>query len=387
VKSRRIALVHDWLTGMRGGEKVLEVLCERFPDAELFTLVHVPGSVSPVIERRRVHTSFVQRLPFVERLYRHYLPLFPTAVEQFDFDRFDLVLSTSHCCVKSVVVPARARHLCYCLTPMRYGWDQFDAYFGDQRLGRAGSAAMRRVMARMARWDRDTANRVNRYVAISHYVAGRIARYYNRESTVVYPPVNTAFFTPDGVPAEQYALIVSALVPYKRIELGIEGCRRAGVPLKIVGDGPDRLSLEQFADGSAEFLGRRSDEDVRELYRRAAVVLLPGEEDFGIVPLEAQACGRPVVALGRGGAVETVVNGETGLLVSEATTEAFTETIAAAMHRRFDSEAIRRHAERFGRVRFGDEMEALVHAELANPESEAPLPNTIGDTVPATGEK
>jgi glycosyltransferase involved in cell wall biosynthesis len=399
VKSRRIALVHDWLTGMRGGEKVLEVLCERFPDAELFALVHIPGSVSPVIERRRIHTSFVQRLPFVRRLYRHYLPLYPTAVEQFDFDRFDLVLSTSHCCVKSVVVPARARHLCYCLTPMRYAWDQFDAYFGRERLGRVGSAAMRRVMARMARWDRETAGRVSRYVAISHYVAGRIARYYNRESIVVYPPVNTAFFTPNGAPAGQYALIVSALVPYKRIELGIEGCRRARVPLKIVGDGPDRASLEQLAAGSAEFLGRRSDDEVRELYRRAAVVLLPGEEDFGIVPLEAQACGRPVVALGRGGAVETVVNGETGLLVSEATPEAFTETIAAAVQRRFDTEAIRRHAERFSRARFGDEMEALVQAELADAGSEtmagitagtqgtlpAPKPTT-GSSVPATRE-
>ncbi len=391
--------MHDWLTGMRGGEKVLEVLCERFPDAELFALVHIPGSVSPVIERRRIHTSFVQRLPFVRRLYRHYLPLYPTAVEQFDFDRFDLVLSTSHCCVKSVVVPARARHLCYCLTPMRYAWDQFDAYFGRERLGRVGSAAMRRVMARMARWDRETAGRVSRYVAISHYVAGRIARYYNRESIVVYPPVNTAFFTPNGAPAGQYALIVSALVPYKRIELGIEGCRRARVPLKIVGDGPDRASLEQLAAGSAEFLGRRSDDEVRELYRRAAVVLLPGEEDFGIVPLEAQACGRPVVALGRGGAVETVVNGETGLLVSEATPEAFTETIAAAVQRRFDTEAIRRHAERFSRARFGDEMEALVQAELADAGSEtmagitagtqgtlpAPKPTT-GSSVPATRE-
>jgi glycosyltransferase involved in cell wall biosynthesis len=347
---------------MRGGEKALEVVCERFPDAELFTLVHIPGSVAPVIERRRIHTSFIQRLPAVKRYYRHYLPLFPAAVERFDFDGFDVVLSISHCCVKSVVTPPRTRHICYCLTPMRYAWDQFDAYFGPERIGRLGSALMRPVMARMARWDRDTADRADRYVAISHYVAGRIRRYYNREASVVYPPVDTVFFEPDGAQPERYALVVSALVPYKRIELAIEACRRARVPLKIAGDGPERAALERAARGSAEFLGRRSDQDIRDLYRRASLVLLPGEEDFGIVPLEAQACGRPVVAFGRGGATETVIHDETGLLVNEPTPEAFAAAIDAAMNRRFDAAAIRAHAERFGRARFGDEIEALVRA-------------------------
>src|SRR5262245_13792181 len=174
----RLAFVHDWLTGMRGGEKALEVLCERFPSASLFTLVHVRGSVSPSIERLSPRTSFIQRLPLASRYYRQYLPLFPTAVEQFDFDGFDLVVSVSHCCVKSIVRPSRVKHLCYCLTPMRYAWDQFDAYFGPERLGTTGSRLMRPVMARLARWDRDTAGRVDRYVAISHYVAGRIRRYY-----------------------------------------------------------------------------------------------------------------------------------------------------------------------------------------------------------------
>lgn len=246
----KLALVHDWLTGMRGGEKALEVLCERFPEAELFTLVHVRGSVSPAIERRRLHTSFVQRLPFASRFYRQYLPLMPTAVEQFNFDRFDAVLSISHCCVKSIVRPATARHVCYCLTPMRYAWDQFDAYFGRDRVGALGSAIMRRTMARMARWDRDTANRVDRYVAISHYVAGRIRRYYNREAIVVYPPVDTDFFQPatsedgaGGRPSNPQALVVSALVPYKRLEVAIDACRLANVPLTIVGDGPERARL------------------------------------------------------------------------------------------------------------------------------------------------
>ena len=361
----RIAFVHDWLTGMRGGEKVLDALCERFPQAEVFTLVHVRGSVSPTIERKRPHTSFVQRLPFVKKLYRVYLPLFPTAVEQFDLDGFDLIVSTSHCCVKSIVRPGRARHLCYCLTPMRYAWDQFDAYFGPERMGRAGSFVMRRAMARMARWDRDTAGRADRYVAISHHVAGRIRRYYNREATVVYPPVDTEFFSPASLASEpaargRYALVVSALVPYKRVDMAMDACRLAGVPLKIVGDGPERQRLERTAHADVTFLGRLPDEDVRDLYRGAAVTLLPGEEDFGIVPVEAQACGSPVVALGRGGAVETVVAEETGVLVDDPSAAAFADGISRAMSRQFDPALIRRHAERFGRDRFSDEMAALI---------------------------
>jgi glycosyltransferase involved in cell wall biosynthesis len=364
----RIALAHDWLTGMRGGERALEVLCERFPDAELFTLVHIPGSVSPVIERRPLHTSFVQHLPRVARFYRHYLPLFPLAVSRFDFSRFDLVLSVSHCCVKSIVRPPHARHLCYCLTPMRYAWDQFDAYFGPDRIGWLPSAAMRPVMGGLARWDRGTSDRVDRYVAISHYVAGRIGRYYNREATVVYPPVDTAFYHPNGVAPERYALIVSALVPYKRIELAMEACARARMPLRIVGEGPERGALQRRADANTTFLGRLSNAEIRDLYRHAAVVLLPGEEDFGIVPLEAQACGRPVVALAQGGASETVVDGETGVLVEEPTAEAFADAIDRAAAFAFDVGMVRRQAERFGRERFGDEMEALVRSELSAPD-------------------
>jgi len=363
----RIAIVHDWLTGMRGGEKVLDAVCERFPDAELFTLVHVRGSVSPAIERLRTHTSFVQHLPFVKRHYRAYLPLFPAAVEQFDLDGFDVVLSISHCAVKSVIRPGRAVHLCYCLTPMRYAWDQFDAYFGPDRVGATGSAVMRRVMARMARWDRDTSGRADRYVAISHYVAGRIRRYYNRDATVVYPPVDTNFYTPatTATGGDPYALVVSALVPYKRIDIAIDAARLAGIPLTIVGDGPERARLEHAAGSSGNgvtFLGRRRDDEIRELYRHAAVTLLPGEEDFGIVPVEAMACGRPVVALSRGGAAETVVDGRTGVLVDDSSAPAFADGISRALSASFDGAGIRRHAERFSRERFVREISAELAA-------------------------
>ena len=361
----RIAFVHDWLTGMRGGEKVLEALCERYPDAEVFTLLHVRGSVSAIIERAPIHHSLLQYLPGVRRYYRECLPLFPVLVEQFDLERFDLVISSSHCVAKSVIVRPEAVHVCYCHTPMRYAWDQFDAYFGPERLGRVGSAVARPVLAALARWDRATAGRVHRYVTNSQHVARRIGRYYNREASVVYPPVDTDFFKPDAsVPVDKLGcLIVSALVPYKRVEIAIDACRLAGVPLAIVGGGPDRPRLERLAAQSSAdvtFLGRLDDDQVRDQYNRAALVLMPGEEDFGIVPVEAQACGRPVIALGRGGACETIVPGETGILVDEPTPVAFATAIRDGLAHRFDTDAIRRHAERFGRSRFGDEMTAIV---------------------------
>jgi glycosyltransferase involved in cell wall biosynthesis len=365
----KAALVHDWLTGMRGGEKVLEVLCELLPDADLLTLVHVPGRVSPTIASHRIRSSVVQHLPLVDRLYRHYLPLFPFAIEQFDLDDVDLVVSSSHCAAKAVVPRPGARHLCYCFTPMRYAWDQYDHYFGPDRIGRAGSAALRPVLAGLARWDRRTAGRVDRYVAISHYVAGRIRRYYNRESAVVYPPVDTEFFQPDGRGPEGYLLIVSALVPYKRIDLAIEAAALAGLPLRIVGEGPERERLaRKAADAPVEFLGHLSNDEIRELYRGAIAVVLPGEEDFGIVPVEAQACGRPVVALARGGALETVRDGVTGVLVPDPTAEAFAEAFRSLPTRWFDRDVIRAHAEGFSRARFGRQMRQMIDETAQAPE-------------------
>jgi glycosyltransferase involved in cell wall biosynthesis len=348
----RVAFVHDWLTGLRGGEKALDALCDVFPGADLFTLVYVPGSTSPRIERRRIAVSPVQWLPAAATKYRQYLPLFPFAIEQFDLDGYDLVISTSHCAAKSVVVPGRARHLCYCLTPMRYAWDQFDAYFGPERVGPRKSALLRPILAWLARWDRATANRVNRYLAISQYVARRISLYYNRQSTIVHPPVDTEFYTPDSAPVSPRFLIVSALVPYKRIDLAMTAARKAGVPLTIVGDGPEREHLEHLTGNGIELVGYLPDEQVRHLYRTSIATILPGEEDFGIVPVEAQACGRPVVALARGGALDTVIPGVTGVLVPDLSVDALSASLREAASRPWDSAVIRRHAEQFSREAF-----------------------------------
>jgi glycosyltransferase involved in cell wall biosynthesis len=364
----KVALVHDWLTGMRGGEKALEVLCELHPDADIFTLVHRRGTVSQTIERHRIRTSLVQRLPLATTQYRRYLPLFPLAIEQFDLDRYDVVISASHCAAKAVVPPGRARHLCYCFSPMRYAWDQFDAYFGPARVGPVASRWFYRpVMAWLARWDRATVTRVDRFVAISRYVADRIRRYYNRQSSIVYPPVDTAFYRPAAVPPESHFLIVSALVPYKRIDLAIEACRLAGARLRVIGDGPERAWLERQANGSVEFLGSLTDEEIRDEYRRALAVILPGEEDFGIAPVEAQACGRPVVAFAAGGALETVIDGDTGVLFTELTARSLAGALERVAAARIDENRLRHHAEQFSRERHAQQMRDVIADTIAAP--------------------
>jgi glycosyltransferase involved in cell wall biosynthesis len=363
-----VALVHDWLTGMRGGERVLEALCDLYPDADIFTLVHRRGAVSAKIERHRIITSFLQRLPLARSHYRYYLPLFPSAIERLSVEGYDLVISSSHCAAKAVMVPQHARHLCYCHSPMRYAWDQFDAYFGPARKGYLASRWLYRpVISRLARWDAATTSRVHRFVANSAHVAGRIRRYYGREATIVYPPVDTTFFHPADVAPEDHFLVVSALVPYKRVELAIAACARVGATLRIVGDGPDRARLETQAGRQVEFLGHLSDDEVRNEYRRARAVLLPGEEDFGIVTVEAQACGRPVVALGRGGALETVIDGENGLLYPDTDVRSLADALERVASIRFDSDRISRSAQRFSRDRHVQRMREVIDDTIAAP--------------------
>ncbi|HET7292095.1 MAG TPA: glycosyltransferase [Vicinamibacteria bacterium] len=361
----RVALVHDWLTGMRGGEKVLLSLLRLYPDAPIHTLLHVKGSVAPEIEARPIHTTFVQRLPGVARRYRHYLPLFPTAAESMDLAGYDLLISTSHCVVKGVRARPGARHLCYCFTPMRYVWDRYADYFGPGRAGLVTRLVMGAVAPRLRRWDRASSARVDRFAADSAYVAARIRRHYDRDSEVIYPPVDTEFFTPGPEAPGTYDLVVSALAPYKRIDLVLDAYRGCGWPLRVAGSGPEEPRLRAMAPPEAVFLGHVGDEALRELYRGARAVLMPGIEDFGIVPVEAMACGRPVVVYAEGGGTETVVEGETGLYFREASPAALRRVVDSLKTLRFNTRALRDRAEAFSRAVFESRFKAFVEKALA----------------------
>jgi glycosyltransferase involved in cell wall biosynthesis len=355
----RVALVHDWLTGLRGGERVLEQLCLLHPGAEIFTLVHVPGSCGEIIEGHRITTSFLDKLP--REHYRRYLPLFPLAIERFDLRSYDLVLSTSHAVAKGCRPGKDALHVAYIHTPMRYVWDQFDAYFGPGRAGLATRLAAHLAAPWLRRWDVRSTSRAHGLIANSNFVGDRIRRYWHREpDAVVYPPVDTSRFLPAGEGPDDYALIVSALVPYKLVELAVEAFTKLKRPLIVAGDGPSRQALEQKAGPSVRFLGSVPHDQLPRLFARASFFVLPGEEDFGIAPVEAQAAGRPVLALGRGGALETVVEHETGIFFREPTVASLLEGVAAIDRLQADPRRIRDRAQRFDVARFGPEIQSAI---------------------------
>lgn len=359
IRELKVALAHDWLNGMRGGERCLDLICKEFPKAEIYTLLYRPEQVSEAIRSRPVHVSGLQRVPGFLNHYRWFLPLFPLAMESFRVPAgTELVLSTSHCVAKGIVPPAGAKHLCYCFTPMRYAWSLQEEYFGRNPVKRA---ALELALGRLRKWDRAASARVDRFVAISQHVKARIEQYYGREAAVVYPPVATQYFTPDERGGHDgYDLVVSALVPYKRVDLAVRAYARTGYPLKIAGVGTESEALKKIAAPNVEFLGRVPDEGIRELYRRCRFLVFPGEEDFGIVPLEAQACGKPVLAFGKGGLLETVAEGRTGVFFGEQTAEALADAAARAEGIAWDAGAIRRHAEQFGEARFLEGLRAEI---------------------------
>ena len=309
----RIALVHDWITGMRGGERVLSRVCRLFPHAHLHTLIHTPGVADDTIERMHIVATGLSRLPGVARYYRWLLPVMPAVISRVDLRDYELVISLSHCVAKGASVDPTAVHACYCFTPMRYIW----ADVGDDGRGKLGELGLRLARPYLRRWDLRTAAGVDVFMSNSANVADRIRRCYGRHAEVVHSPVDLDFYTPDpSASRENWYLVVSALTPYKRVADAIEACGHTRRPLKVIGSGPQ---LRQLASLAARFtgidlLGWRSDDEVRWHYRRCRAVLMPQEEDFGLVPLEAMACGAPVVAYGAGGALETVRDGETGVL-------------------------------------------------------------------------
>jgi glycosyltransferase involved in cell wall biosynthesis len=351
---------------MRGGEKVLLSLARVFPEAPIFTLLHVKGSVAPELEAREIRTSFVQHLPAVASHYRHYLPLFPAAAESFDLRGFDLVVSSSHCAAKGVRTAPGALHLCYCHTPMRYVWDRYDDYFGPERASFPTRLVARLLAPRLRAWDVRTAARVHRFAANSEWVRARIRRCYGRDSVVIPPPVDTGFFTPGDDCPGTYDLVVSALAPYKRLDLVLDAYRGTGRPVRIVGTGPEEARLARLAPPEATFLGRVDDGTLRELYRGCRAVLMPGVEDAGIVPVEALACGRPAVVFGQGGGAETVEHGRTGLVFDEPTAQALRAAVSTLDTIPFDRLALRARAEARSRGVFEERLRAFV-AEALGP--------------------
>lgn len=324
---RRVALIHYWLVGMRGGEKVLEALCRMFPEADIFTHVHVPGRISATINAHRIVTTSVARLPLAARLYQKYLPFMPRALEELDLTGYDLVISSESGPAKGVIPPPDAPHLCYCHSPMRYLWDQYHVY--HQRAGLLSRSMMPLLSHRLRAWDTESAARVDGFVANSTHVANRIRKYWRRESDIVHPPVAVQDFAPVA-PAERgdFYLWAGELAPYKRPDLAVEAFRRLRKPLVVIG-GPEKASrqLAQSAPDNVRFLGPVGFEVLKDHLARCKALIFPGEEDFGIVPVEAMASGRPVIAYGRGGALDTVVEGETGLFFHDQSVDGLVDAV------------------------------------------------------------
>ena len=361
----KIALIHDWLVRYRGGERVLDAIYELYPEADLFTLLHRPGSISPSLERRPIKTSFLQQVPGIHEHYRHFLPLFPAAIESFDLRGYELILSSSHCVAKGVRKPPGGRHLSYVHSPMRYMWDRFDDYFGPGRaawMTRLGAAAARPWLTR---WDRASAQGVDRFVANSHYIAEKIARVYGRQASVIHPFADLRPF--ETLPAQRsgngaYFLWVGAPAPYKRLDVALAAFASLKLPLWVAGY---QTGAKAASAPNIRILGEVTDEELPALYHGARAVIFTAEEDFGIVPLEAQAAGRPLIAFGAGGALESI-DERTGIFFSPQTPEALARAV-----RRFESwekgfipADARARAARFSREafqrRFRSEVESLL---------------------------
>ncbi|AUC56763.1 glycosyl transferase (plasmid) [Sagittula sp. P11] len=359
----KVAIVHYWLVGMRGGEKVLEEFCKLYPQADIYTHAAIPENLSDTIRRHRITETFIARLPGGRKHYQKYLPLMPRAL---DLTGYDLVISSESGPAKGVITHPDALHVCYCHSPMRYIWDQYHIYRAEA--GRLTRLMMPWLAHRLRIWDTASAARVDHFVANSGFIARRIAKSWRREAAVIYPPVDvSAFSGPDLAEPEDFYLYAGELASYKRPDLVVDAFTRSGKPLVVIGEGSERRALEARAGSNVRFLGRVSFEDLKDHYRRCRALVFPGVEDFGIIPLEVMASGRPVLAFAEGGAMETVIEGRTGMFFHEPTVEAVLEGVEALERvlPGFDPQALRDHAAGFTAERFRAEFKAFVEARQA----------------------
>lgn len=374
----RIAIIHDYLNQYGGAERVLERLHELYPEAPVYTSIYDPQSMPDEYRRWDIRTSFMQRLPGVMRHHQVYLPVYPLAFESFDLKQYDVVLSNSSAWSKGVITPPSTLHLSYCLTPMRWVWN-YREYVQRERLGRVARIALPGIMNWLRLWDRTTADNVDHFATISRAVAARVGKYYRRESVIIYPPVDTGAFQ-ISESQDDYFLVVSRLIPYKRIDIAVEAFNQLGLPLLIIGDGRDRAALEAKAGSNVHFLGKVPDKEVKRYFSRCRALIFPGEEDFGITPVEAQAAGRPVIAYAGGGALDTVQEGITGRLFSPQTPEALAEAVRSFDQSEFDPLEIRNCAEQFDTAAFKATLSRWV--QRCHEEHHQPAPHGRGAVVP-----
>jgi glycosyltransferase involved in cell wall biosynthesis len=362
----KVALVHDYLNQMGGAERVVLALHEIFPDAPLYTSIYDPKRVDIAFQKMDIRTTFMQKLPLVKKHHQPFLPFYPFAMEHLDLRGYDLVLSSSSAFGKGVITRPETMHICYCHTPMRWCWN-YDEYVERERLGRISRSILPFLITGLRVWDQMSAMRVDHFIANSPVVADRIQKYYRRDAVVIPPPVEASRFTfdPTIVP-EEYFLIVSRFMPYKRIDLAIEACNRLQLPLVIIGSGRDENRLKSIAGPTIRFMGRLSDEEVPHYYAHCRAFILPGEEDFGITPLEAQASGRPVIAYGAGGALASVIDNVTGTFFHKQTVESLAEVLASFDERRYDPQTIRNHALEFDMPRFHRRILQFIEAKMSD---------------------
>lgn len=360
----RVAIIHYWLVGMRGGEKVVEALCEMYPQADIFTHVYVPEMVSDRIRQHRIIPTFINSMPRAARMYKTYLPLMPLALEQLDLRGYDLIISSESGPSKGIVAPPEAVHVCYCHTPMRYIWNMYHDY--RQNAGWIARLMMPPLAHYLRMWDVSSAVRVDSFIANSATVAGRIRRYYGMDSVVIHPPVDTdAFSSAPRSEIGDYYLMVGELVSYKRPDLAVRVCNELNLPLIVIGGGEMLDEIRRLAGPTVTVLGSQPFDVLKQHYARCRALIFPGEEDFGMVPVEAMASGRPVIAYGRGGAIETVAGDLTGVFFQEQTVEDLSSAIRRLSEIELDPEKITAHAKQFGRDQFFERMRAHIDGLLA----------------------
>lgn len=363
-KKFKTAIVHDWFCNMGGADKVIEAFLEIMPDSPVYTSCYLEKSLTPRLKAADIKASFLQKhLNQRKDNHQNFLPFMPLAFENFDMNEYDIVLSSSSCCAKGVITRPGAVHICYCHTPMRYAWEYFGEYTEDMKPLKRKIVGL--VMNYMRIWDVISANRVDYFFANSQNVANRIWKHYRRKATVVYPAIETEYFTPGNEDGDFY-LCVSRLVKYKRVDLAIEACNQLQLPLVVFGQGAEYKRLKKMAGPTIQLMGRQPDEMIRDYYRKCKAFIFPGEEDFGMTPLEAQACGRPVIAYGKGGALETVIDGETGVFFHEQTVESVIEGIKKLDSLEVKKSICRANAERFSEQAFKENLRKEIERRCRN---------------------